>query len=76
VAELTERQRQVLTFIEATIRTKRYAPTIRDICKRFGWASSHSAFMHLTALEKMGAITREKGRARTICVTPAGRGAL
>lgn len=72
---LTPRQRGLLGFIRTHTTRKGWAPTIREMCAHFGWASTHTAALHLDALEAKGAITRLRGTARAIRVTSAGRGA-
>jgi len=46
-----------------------YAPTMRELCAGIGWKSTRSAKDMLEALERKGAIKRERGRARAIVVT-------
>ena len=73
---LTKRQTEVLRYIARTQREKGWAPTVKEMCEAFGWGSTHSAFMHLTALAERGAITREARSPRAIRITTAGRRAL
>jgi len=64
--ELTQRQREILMFIQAEIRGNGYPPTVREICTRFGMASPRAAQDHLAALERKGYITRRPGKSRGI----------
>jgi len=57
--ELTEKQKQVLDFIEEYQLNNGSSPTIREIREFMGVASDNSVLKHLNALEKKGFI--EKG---------------
>ena len=63
-AEPTTSQRRVLAFLEERSANGEPPPTYREICRRFGYRSPKAAADHVTALEKKGLLTREKGRAR------------
>lgn len=67
---LTPRQRDVLGFIDECARP----PTMREICERFGWASTMAATVHVRALEKHGYIVRQG--VRGLRSTKTGRIAL
>ena len=56
--ETTPRQLQVLRFVADTIRKSGHAPQVREICSRFGFASTHAAVTHLSALERKGCLAR------------------
>ncbi len=64
----TSKQLEVLVFLVRYTRERGYPPTIREIQENFGWDSNHSAWCHLRLLEKKGAISWEKNKARTIRV--------
>jgi repressor LexA len=55
---LTERQREILEYIEKFIKLNGYPPSIRDICRDFNISSPRGAAKHLEALEKKGYIER------------------
>jgi repressor LexA len=63
--ELTDRQKEVLDYIEAFIRENPYPPTIREIAAHFGM-SAKGAYDHLKALERKGRIRTGGGRSRKI----------
>lgn len=72
-ADLTDKQRQVLSFIERQILHVGYAPTIREIGKQFGIRSTNGVNDHLLALEKKGYLKREGQKSRTLrVVRPSG----
>jgi repressor LexA len=61
---LTERQRDVLAFIERHLEKSGVAPTLREISERFGFASTASAQKHIALLERKGFLRREKHQKR------------
>ena len=52
---LTERQLEVLRYVERVLATRGVAPTLREIAQTFSFASTASAQKHLLALERKGA---------------------
>lgn len=64
LCELTNRQREVLHFLEDRNENGQPPPTYREICQHFGYRSPRAATDHVAALEKKGYVTREKGSAR------------
>jgi repressor LexA len=76
---LTERQREVYSFIREKIRSRGYGPTVREIGTNFDISSPNGVMCHLKALEKKGLITREPNMSRAIMLateTPEGGGGL
>lgn len=61
---LTERQRDVLEFIEKNLDDAGVAPTLREISEAFGFASTASAQKHIALLERKGYLRREKHQKR------------
>jgi repressor LexA len=61
---LTERQRDVLDFIEKRLESSGVAPTLREISEAFGFASTASAQKHIALLERKGFLRREKHQKR------------
>jgi len=61
---LTERQRDVLEFIEQNLVDCGVAPTLKEISERFGFASTASAQKHIALLERKGFLRREKHQKR------------
>lgn len=64
--KLTERQRTVLSVLEDVIQREGRAPTVRELCKLVGLASTNGMQDHLKALEKKGYIRGNGTRARSI----------
>lgn len=63
---LTDRQQQVLDFIEAHHRQQGVAPSIREIQAHFGLASPFGIQRHLAALTEKGVLRRLEGKARSL----------
>jgi repressor LexA len=63
--KLTERQKEVLSFIESFSREHNYPPTIREIGDYFE-ISVKGAHDHVIALKKKGFLRQEKRRSRTM----------
>lgn len=63
---LTQRQKQIYTFIRDKIESRGYGPTVREIGTHFGIKSPNGVMCHLKALEKKGLIKREGFSARAI----------
>lgn len=71
--ELTDRQREVLTFIRNGIEVNGYPPSVREMCAHFEVASPNGIVCHLIALEKKGHIIRGGGRSRAISLTESAQ---
>ena len=68
--KLTDRQKEVLSYISNYIDAWRTAPSFDEICSHFGFASYNTVSTHLNILEKKGYIRRprEKNKKRAIQV--------
>jgi repressor LexA len=66
---LTERQRDVLHFIQREQREKGVTPSTREIQSHFRFASQTSVMQYIAALEKKGSLQRHAGKARAL-ITP------
>jgi len=64
--DLTPTQEKILNFITATIREHDRSPTIREIGEEIGISSTNGVRYHLSILEKLGYIRRNKGISRGI----------
>ena len=67
---LTKRQKQILNFIEESIRKNGYAPSLEEISRHFDLHSISTIHKHLVNLEDKGLIKRHWNRARAIEVLP------
>ncbi|QKK02166.1 MAG: transcriptional repressor LexA [Pseudomonadota bacterium] len=72
--ELTDRQREILAFIEEQLERNGMPPTRSEIVEHFGFASPNAAQCHLRALAGRGAIELRPGIARGIIPKHASRG--
>ncbi len=70
---LTDRQQQVLDFIQAKIHRDGYPPTIREIGDQLGIRSTNGVNDHLKALSKKGYLQRTEAKSRA-CVPTGARG--
>ena len=67
-APLTEKQQNVYESIMQYQRVNGYAPTIREICRMVGVASTSSVYAHLKILEEKGYIARKMDSSRAIAI--------
>src|SRR6185369_10436705 len=74
---LTQRQREILDFIAASIAERGFPPTLREIGEHFSIRSTNGVNDHLKALEKKGHLRREDLKSRAMRpVMPDGSGEL
>ena len=69
---LSERQTKIFTAIYLGIQDRGFPPTVREIGAAVGLASPSSVKYQLDLLEKVGLISRDPHRSRTIEITQAG----
>ena len=63
---LTDRQREILEFIQHSIAKRGYPPTLREIGGHFAIRSTNGVNDHLRALEKKGYLQREDLKSRAL----------
>jgi repressor LexA len=66
---LTDRQRNILEFIQTEQREKGVTPSTREIQTHFGFASQTSVMQYLAVLERKGFLDRHARKARAL-ITP------
>ena len=66
---LTDRQRNILEFIQNEQREKGMTPSTREIQTHFGFASQTSVMQYLVVLERKGFLNRHARKARAL-ITP------
>ncbi len=64
--DLTKRQQEIFDFIKRYSARYGYPPTVRDIGKAVGLASSSTVHQHLANLEKIGLLRRDPSKPRAI----------
>ena len=67
--ELTNRQQQIMDFIQQHLQDKGYPPSVREIGKAVGLSSSSSVHSHLEILEKKKLIRRDAAKPRAMEIT-------
>src|SRR5262245_8699176 len=74
VMDLTKRQQEIFDFIKRYSNDFGYPPTVRDIGKAVGLASSSTVHAHLANLEKLGLLRRDPSKPRAIEMLDRARG--
>jgi repressor LexA len=64
--DLTKRQQEIFDFIKRYSAKYGYPPTVRDIGKAVGLASSSTVHAHLANLEKVGLLRRDPSKPRVL----------
>ncbi len=65
---LTERQKEVLAFVEERQSTAGFPPTVKEIAEHFGFRSANSVRQHLRLIESKGLVKRLPRRSRALVV--------
>jgi repressor LexA len=65
-----ERKLKIIDFIAATLRARGYPPSIREIARAVGLASTSAVHHHLQILEREGYLERGADQSRAIRLTP------
>jgi repressor LexA len=71
--DITDRQRQILEYINAEVRRRGFPPSVREIGAAVGLSSSSTVHSHLAALEDKGYIRRDPTKPRALEVLGASR---
>ena len=61
-------QERILSYIESEIRTRGYAPSVREIAEAVGLKSTSTVHGHLTRLEKKGLLHRDVMKPRAMAL--------
>jgi repressor LexA len=72
--DLTKRQQEIFDFIKRYSNDFGYPPTVRDIGKAVGLASSSTVHAHLANLEKLGLLRRDPSKPRAMELLDRVRG--
>lgn len=65
---LTDKQRQVLDFVERFVEAQQCSPTLREIGNHMGIRSTNGVDYHLSCLERTGYIARAPHKSRGVRV--------
>lgn len=71
--ELTDRQREILSFIVKQTEARGFPPTIREIGEEMDIRSTNGVNDHLKALERKGYLTRGEQQSRSLVATKRAR---
>jgi repressor LexA len=63
---LTQRQRQILDIIDASMRERGYPPSVREIGEAVGLTSPSTVHTHLASLQRLGFLRRDPTKPRAI----------
>jgi repressor LexA len=63
---LTQRQQQILDYIESSMRERGYPPSVREIGQAVGLTSPSSVHAHLATLQRLGFLRRDPTKPRAI----------
>jgi repressor LexA len=63
---LTDRQHQILQYIDNTIRERGYPPSVREIGSAVGLTSPSTVHSHLNTLQRLGYLRRDPSKPRAI----------
>lgn len=73
MTKLSPRQLAVLRFVGEFVRHESKAPTLRELCKHFGWSSTNAPVCHLRSLQRQGLLVMAEGsKSRDLKVTGSG----
>src|SRR6476646_8709062 len=64
--ELTQRQHDIIVFIERTVNERGYPPSVREIGEAVGLASPSTVHSHLSTLQRLGYLRRDPTKPRAI----------
>jgi repressor LexA len=65
------RKQRIIDYIAATLRTRGYPPSVREIAKAVGLASTSAVHHHLEQLEREGYLERGATQSRALRLTPS-----
>jgi repressor LexA len=65
-APLSEKKRQILDYIESSLRDRGYPPSVREIGEAVGLTSSSTVHAHLASLQQLGYLRRDPTKPRAM----------
>ena len=71
--KLTEKQQQILDFVNRQVEEKGYPPSVREICSAVGFKSTSTVHGYLEKLRKSGLIAKDPTKPRAIRVIGGAR---
>jgi len=76
MTELTDTQRRIFDFVREQLLSGHSAPSLRELCDKFGWSSSRAAACHIEAIVRKGWLITEPGKARSLRLARAMKSAV
>jgi len=73
LADLNEREKAILLFIEKQVRKEGYPPSVREIGKAVGLSSTATVHGYIKKLKDKGYIAKENQKGRTLKVLKGGK---
>lgn len=70
--KITEKQQQILDFVNSQVEEKGYPPSVREICSAVGFKSTSTVHSYLEKLEKLGLIEKDPTKPRALKVLAKG----
>jgi repressor LexA len=70
---LTARQAEILAYIDSYIELLGHHPSVREICRAFGWKGTHAASDQVRALKRKGFLVDNSLFRNILVVAPAGK---
>lgn len=67
-SKLTDKQQQILDFLNTQIREKGYPPSVREICSAVGFKSTSTVHSYLEELRQKGLIEKDATKPRALKV--------
>lgn len=64
----SEKQQQILDFVNKQVQEKGYPPSVREICSAVGFKSTSTVHSYLEKLEKIGMISKDPTKPRALRV--------
>ena len=71
--DLSQRQKEILDFVNTHVDANGYPPTVREIGQAVGLTSPSTVHAHLAKLESLGLIRRDATKPRALEVIEGGR---
>lgn len=72
-ADLNEREKSILAFIEMQVKKEGYPPSVREICKAVGLSSTATVHGYIKKLSEKGYISKVDQKGRTLRVVKGGK---
>lgn len=71
--KLSDKQQQILDFVNSQVEEKGYPPSVREICSAVGFKSTSTVHGYLEKLEKSGLIMKDPTKPRALRVLNGSR---